>query len=334
MLSFILRRLVTAIPVLAIAVTLVFALVRLIPGDPAVTLLGPGATDEQVKALRDQLHLEQPLIGQYFSYLGGLLRGDLGQSLRTQQAIAQEMASRLPATLELALFALLLSLIVGIPVGILSAVRPRGFFDNLIRLVSLVGVSAPTFWLALLAQVVFALSLNLLPVSGRLDLFVEAPKRTGLLVLDGLLLGRPDLSWNALTHLILPASVIAAFLGATVARLVRTSMLEEINQDYVNTARSKGLAPSTVVLKHVLRNALLPTITIVGLKFAELLGGAILTETVFSWPGIGRYMFEAISVRDYPVIQAGTLMFALIFILSSALADVLYSLVNPRIRLE
>ena len=333
-LNFILRRILAAIPVLVLVVTIIFALVRLIPGDPAITLLGPGATEQQISALRQQLRLDEPVVGQYFGYIGNLLRGDLGQSLRTNQPIAGEIASRLPATIELSLFALLLSIVVGVPIGILSAVRPRGVFDNLTRVVALVGVSAPTFWLALLAQVIFALGLNLLPVSGRLDLFMDAPRITGLLVLDGLLSGRLGVTLNALLHLILPASVIAAFLGATVARLVRASMLEEINQDYVNTARSKGLAPSVVIVKHVVRNALLPTITIVGLKFAELLGGAILTETVFSWPGIGRYMFEAISVRDYPVIQAGTLMFAIVFIASSAIADILYSFVNPRIRLE
>lgn len=334
MLLFLIRRLLAALPVLALVVTLIFALVRLIPGDPAITLLGPGATDQQIEALRQQLRLNDPLPVQYLGYVGGLLQGDLGQSLRTNQPIAAEMAARLPATLELAFWALIFSLLFGLPVGILSATRPGGWWDNLTRLVSLIGVSAPTFWLALLAQVIFSLGLNLFPVSGRLDFFLEAPRITGLLVLDGLLAGRLDVTLDALLHLVLPASVIAAFLGATIARLVRTSMLEEIRQDYVNTARSKGLAPRVVILKHVVRNALLPAITIIGLKFAELLGGAILTETVFSWPGIGRYMFEAISVRDYPVIQAGTLMFALIFIASSALADVLYSLINPRIRLE
>ena len=319
---------------LFLVTVIIFALIRLIPGDPAVALLGEGATDQQVAALRAQLHLDEPLLGQFSGYIGGIVRGDLGQSLRTNRPIRAELLMRLPATIELSLFALLLGIVGGVPLGIVSAIRANRPVDHISRVVALIGVSAPIFWLALLLQVVFAIYLGLLPVSGRLDVFLRPPRITGFLLLDAILLRDSQVFISALRHLLLPASVLGAFLAATITRLLRASILEEIEQDYVRTARSKGFRERIVVGNHVLRNALLPTITLVGLKFAELLGGAILTETVFSWPGMGRYMFEAIKSRDYPVIQGGTLLFALIFILSSLLVDLLYGYLNPRIRVD
>jgi len=334
MLIYITRRLLGALPVLLLVAVIIFTLIRLVPGDPAVALLGEGATDAQVADLRAQLRLDEPLPQQFLGYMTGLLRGDLGRSLRTNRPIAEELLARLPATIELSLFALVLAVIIGLPLGILSAARAHGPFDHVSRILSLIGVSAPVFWLALLLQVIFAIYLGLLPVSGRLDVYLRPPRITGFLLLDGLLLGDMNVFWSALRHLLLPAGVLAAFLAATITRLLRASILEEIQQDYVRTAQSKGFRQRTVLMQHVLRNALLPTITITGLKFAELLGGAILTETVFSWPGMGRYMFEAIKARDYPVIQGGTLLFALIFILSSLLVDLLYGYLNPRIRVS
>ena len=334
MLTYLVQRLLSALPVLLLVAIIIFSLVRLIPGDPAVALLGEGATDQQVAALRTQLRLDEPLLDQFTGYIGGLLQGDWGKSLRTNRAIRTELLQRLPATIELSLLALFLALLVGLPLGLFSAVWANKSFDHISRVLALIGVSAPVFWLALVLQVVFAIYLGLLPVSGRLDVFLRPPRITGFLLLDSLLLADGQLFWSALSHLLLPAGVLAAFLAATIARLLRTSMLEELQQDYVRTARSKGLGSRAVLIRHVLRNSLLPTITITGLKFAELLGGAILTETVFAWPGMGRYMFEAIKSRDYPVIQGGTLLFALIFILSSLLVDSLYGYLNPRIRVK
>jgi peptide/nickel transport system permease protein len=334
MVSYIARRILNALPVLFLVAVIIFALIRLIPGDPAVALLGEGATEQQVAALREQLRLDEPIWEQFIGYIGGLLQGDLGRSLRTGRPISEELLMRLPATIELSLFSLILAVVAGIPLGILSAAWANRPFDQVTRLLALVGVSAPAFWLALLLQVVFALYLGLLPVSGRLDVFLRPPRITGFYLLDALLLGDTRMFASAVRHLILPASVLAAFLAATIARLLRASMLEEIRQDYVRTAEAKGLSRSLVLMRHVVRNSLLPTLTLTALKFAELLGGAILTETVFAWPGMGRYMFEAIKSRDYPVIQGGTLIFALIFVLSSLVVDLLYGYLNPRIRMR
>ena len=307
-------------------------LVRAIPGDPAVALLGEGASDAQVTALRAQLHLDEPFLVQFARYFGDLLQGDFGRSLRADRPIAEELLLRLPATIELSLAALFIAIVIGVPLGIASAVKANRPFDHVGRVVSLIGVSAPVFWSALLLQVVFSIYLGLLPVSGRLDVYLRPPRITGFLLLDGLLLGDPQVIGSALRHLILPAFVLGAFLAATIARLIRSSMLEELQQDYVRTATAKGLRRRPVLMTHVLRNSMIPAVTITGLKFAELLGGAILIETVFAWPGMGRYMFEAIKNRDYPVIQGSTLLFALVFIASSLLVDLLYGFLNPRIR--
>jgi len=334
MLEFTARRILYSIPALLLVLVIIFSLVRITPGDPAVALLGEGATEAQVKALREQLNLDLPMHEQFTRYVTGLLHGDLGTSMRTNRPILQELIQRLPATLELALFATLLALVVGIPLGILSAVYRNSWFDQAARLFSLVGVSVPAFWFAIILQIIFALLLGWLPVSGRLDPLVRPETVTGFLILDGLLTGDYDAAKDALRHILLPAAVLAAFYGATVARHLRANMLEVLSSDYIRTARGKGLAEVKVLLKHALQNAMLPVVTIIGLKFAELLGGAILTETVFSWPGMGRYMFEAIKVRDYPVIQGATLVFATIYMLSSLLVDLFYGVLDPRIRLK
>ncbi len=330
--SFIARRLVNAVPVLLLVLLIIFALVRLIPGDPAVTLLGPGASQQQIQALRAQLRLDQPLPAQLFGYIGGLAHGDLGRSLRTGRPIAQDVRDFLPATIELALSALVLAVVLGIPLALWSATHAHGASDQLIRLFSLVGVSAPAFWLALLLQVIFGVALNWLPVSGRIDVLLHPTRVTGFLLLDALLTGSFGVFINALVHLILPACVLGAFLVGTVARVLRASIMEQLSEDYARTAVAKGLVSRRVLFGHVLRNSLLPTVTLVGLKFADLLGGAILTETVFAWPGMGRYMYDAIAARDYPVIQSVTLLFAVIYVVSSLLVDLLYGVLDPRIR--
>lgn len=330
--NFILRRLASLVPVLFLVLVIVFSLTRIIPGDPAVTLLGPGATDAQIASLRAQLNLDEPLLQQFLSYLIGLLRGDLGFSLKSGQPVLDEILVRLPATLELSLMAVIVAIFVGIPVGVLSATRPNSIFDHVVRVVSLVGVSAPAFLLALILQLIFATYLGWLPVSGRMSPYMIADPITGFAVLDGLISGDMQAVGSALAHLVLPTMVLAAFLAATLGRFVRNTMLEVMTEDYIRTARAKGLSHNTVIVAHGLRNSLLPAVTVIGLKFAEMLGGAILTETIFAWPGVGRFMFEAIKNRDYPIIQGATLVFALIFVVTSLVVDLLYGVLDPRVR--
>jgi ABC-type dipeptide/oligopeptide/nickel transport system permease component len=332
MVSFLLRRLVSLIPVLCLVLVIVFSLARIIPGDPAITLLGPGATNQQIASLRLQLGLDQPAPIQFFHYLAGLLQGDFGTSLKTGNPVLQEILLRLPATLELSIMATLVAILVGLPIGVLSAIRPNSIFDHMTRVVSLVGVSMPAFLLALILQLVFGTYLGWLPVSGRMSSYIITEPITGFAILDGLLVGDFAAAWSAVQHLILPVTVLAAFLAATLGRFVRNTMLEVMAEDYVRTARAKGLSKTSVIIDHGLRNSLLPALTVVGLKFAEMLGGAILTETIFAWPGIGRFMLEAIKNRDYPVIQGTTLVFALLFVITSVAVDLLYGVLDPRVR--
>jgi peptide/nickel transport system permease protein len=331
-LGFAARRLLALIPVLVLVLVIVFSLVRIIPGDPATVLLGPGATEQQIAALRLQLRLDRPVLLQFVEYVAGLFIGDLGASLKTGAPVLGEILQRLPATMELSLLATLAAILVGVPLGVLSATRPNSIFDHVTRIVSLVGVSMPAFLLALVLQLIFASWLGWLPVSGRTSSLVSIEPITGFVILDGIL--RRDLAaaGNAVAHVILPMAVLAAFLAATLGRYVRNAMLESLGEDYIRTARAKGVPQGAVIYRHALRNALLPALTVVGLKFAEMLGGAILTETIFAWPGIGRYMFEAIRNRDFPVIQGVTLVFALIYVTTSFVVDVLHGGLDPRVR--
>ncbi|MBT9369838.1 ABC transporter permease [Rhizobium sp. CSW-27] len=332
MASFIIRRLIALIPVMCIVLVIVFSLVRIIPGDPATTLLGPGATAEQIAALRAQMNLDQPVVLQFWQYVAGLFTGDFGVSLKTGQPVAHEILTRLPATIELSVLAVIVAVVFGIPLGVLSATRANSLFDHVTRIVSLIGVSMPAFLLALILQLTFGTWLGWLPVSGRLSPYVPVETVTGFAVLDALITGNFAGVASALAHLVLPTAVLAAFLAATLGRFVRNTMLDVMGEDFIRTARAKGLHNRQVVLEHGLRNSLLPAVTIIGLKFAEMLGGAILTETIFAWPGIGRYMFEAIKNRDYPVIQGTTLVFALLFVLTSIVVDLLYGVLDPRVR--
>lgn len=328
MFTFLVRRLVALLPVLLI----VFSLVRLIPGDPAVTLLGPGATEAQIAALRTQLDLDQPVLIQFWNYAVGVVQGDLGTSLKSGRPVIDEILQRLPATLEIAVAAVLVAALIGTPVGVISATRANSGPDHVLRVVSLMGVSMPAFLLALILQLIFATWLGWLPVSGRVSSYFFYDEVTGFALIDAWRSGEPGAVGSVIAHMVLPVTVLAAFLAATLARFVRASMLEVLDEDFVRTARAKGMSRRTVIYNHALRNSLLPAITVVGLKFAEMLGGAILTETIFSWPGIGRYMFEAIQTRDYPVIQGATLVFALLFMLTSLLVDLLYAVLDPRVR--
>ena len=332
MLRVLVARLAGTLPVLLLVLVIVFSLARLIPGDPAVTLLGPGATDEQIAALRAQLRLDGPAPAQFVAYVAQLAHGDLGTSLKSGRPVLHEIGQRLPATIELSLLATAIALLVGIPLGVWSSVHANRGIDHVLRVVSLAGVSMPAFLIALLLQLVFGIHLGWLPISGRLSPYDVTESVTGFAVLDGLLTNDLEASADALRHLVLPSLVLAAFLAAVLMRFVRASMNEVMSQDYIRTARAKGVSETRVLFVHALRNGLLPAVTIVGLNFAEMLGGAILTETVFSWPGIGRYMFDAIRNRDYPVIQGTTLLFALMFIATALIVDLVYGMLDPRIR--
>lgn len=302
--SYVLRRLLGLVPVLFGITLLVFLFLQLIPGDPAQAILGERGTPEQLAALREKLGLNKPLYVQYLTFVKNILTGDLGTSAVSTIPVAEELKRRWPATFELALAATLVAVIFGIPVGILAAVRKNSLLDTLSMSLSLVGVSMPVFWLGLLLVYLFAVNLHWLPTGGRLstDLAIDFRPITGFLVLDGMLALKPEVLMDALRHLILPALTLGTIPLAILTRITRSAMLEVLSQDYVRTARAKGLAERQVILKHALKNALLPVVTIVGLQFGTLLGGAILTETIFSWPGIGSYIYEGILNRDYPVV--------------------------------
>jgi peptide/nickel transport system permease protein len=332
MLSFVAKRLLAVVPVLALVLVIVFSLVRMIPGDPATVLLGPGATTQQIEALRGQLKLDRPALLQFSDYALGVLGGDLGVSLKTGAPVLTEILQRLPATVELSLLATFAAVLIGIPLGVLSAVRQNSIIDHITRVASLTGVSMPAFLLALILQLIFAVWLGWLPVSGRSSSFVVVRPITGFLILDGLLRGDLKAMGDAAAHIVLPMTVLAAFLAATLGRYVRNAMLDTLGEDFIRTARAKGMPRRAVIYSHALRNAVLPALTIIGLKFAEMLGGAILTETIFAWPGIGRYMFEAIRNRDFPVIQATTLVFALIYVTAALVVDLLHGALDPRVR--
>jgi len=334
MLRYVIRRFLTIIPVLLGVSILVFGFIRLIPGDPATVMLGERATPESVARVRQQLGLDKPVYEQYLIYVSHALRGDLGMSILRQEPVTRELVRRFPATIELSLAAILFALLVGVPSGILSATQRGSWIDSFSMLVALVGVSLPIFWLGLMLSFVFAVLLHWLPTSGRLMATMEYQSITNLVILDSLLQGNSTLLLDALRHLVLPAVALGTIPMAIIARMTRSAMLETLGQDYIRTAQAKGLPQRTVILRHALRNALLPVITVVGLQVGILLSGAILTETIFAWPGIGRWIVEAIYARDYPIVQGVTLFIACIFVLVNLTVDVLYALVDPRIHYE
>lgn len=332
MLSYIVKRVMGVIPVLLCVSMLVFGFLRMIPGDPALIMLGERATQENINRVREQLGLNKPLHQQYLTFLGNALRGDLGRSVLRQEAVGEQLIRRFPATLELTLAAILIALVVGIPAGIISAVRRGTWFDTISMLVALTGVSMPIFWLGLMLIFLFSVVLHLLPTGGRLAADMQFTPITNLLLLDAVLRGDSQTFFQALRYLALPALALGTIPMAIIARMTRSAMLEVLSQDYVRTARAKGLKEGTVVIRHALRNAWLPIITVVGLQVGRLLSGAILTETVFSWPGIGRWLIDAIYARDYPIVQGVTLFIAILFVAVNLTVDILYALVDPRIR--
>lgn len=331
---YIFRRLLNLIPVLLGISLLVFLFLHLIPGDPAVVLLGDRATPEQVEVLRERLGLNRPLPIQYLEFLGSLLRLDFGRSIFTGFPIIEEIKIRWPATFELSVAAMAIALIVGIPAGVIAAVKRNSIIDNLTMSGSLLGVSMPVYWLGLLLVYLFAVNLKWLPPSGRLgtDIGFDFEPITGFYVLDTLLQGDLALFQDALAHLVLPAVTLSTIPLAIVARITRSTMLEVLGQDYIRTARAKGVLERWVIFKHALKNAMLPVVTIIGLEFGTLLGGAILTETIFAWPGIGKWIYEGILARDYPVVQGGVIFVATAFVLINLLVDISYAFLDPRIQ--
>lgn len=333
---YIVKRLLSLVPVLLGITLLVFSFLHFIPGDPAVALLGERATPEQLAALRERLGLNQPLVTQYLTFLNDLLHFRLGISITSGIPIADEIRQRFPATLELSIAAMLVAIVLGVPAGILAAVRKNRWLDNLTMAGSLLGVSLPVYWLGLLLIYLFAVHLHWLPSGGRIsvDTGFHFKPMTGFYVLDALLRLDGAAFTDILAHLILPAIALGTIPLAILARITRSAMLETLSQDYIRTARAKGLPERWVILRHAFKNALLPITTIVGLQFGTLLGGAILTETIFSWSGIGSWIYDGILARDYPVVQGGVITVAIAFVLINLLVDLSYAILDPRIQLK
>ncbi len=334
MLRFVVRRLLLLIPILIGLSILVFFWIRALPGSPATTLLGERATSEAIAAINEQYGLNKPLHVQYFAYVENVAQLDFGDSVTSRRPVLEEFKQRFPATIELAFAAMLFSILIGLPLGFLAAKRYGGWLDQLSLVASLLGISIPIFVLAIILKYIFAVKLGLLPTVGRISVLIDVDHPTNFYVLDALLAGNLEAFWDTLKHLILPAVALGSIPLAIVARITRAAVLDVQNEDYVRTARAKGVAPRTVDTRHILRNAMLPIATIIGLQTGLLLSGAVLTETVFAYPGIGTWLVDAIKARNYPVLQGGILFIALVFVLVNLLVDLSYALLNPRIRLS
>src|SRR6266508_2400744 len=347
MFRYTIRRVLGLIPVVFGISLVVFLLLRLIPGDPALLILGEHSSPEQRQQLREQLGLNRALLidlsgqrspfdTQCVSFMRDLLTGDLGDSIVHKRPVLTELRERFPATVELTVTALLIAVTLGVSIGIIAAIRRGTLIDALMLVIALLGVSIPIFWLGLMLQYLFAVNFRILPISLRIDLDLSRGFQfiTGLYTVDGLLRGRPDITLNALKHLIMPGFVLATVPLAIIARMTRSAMLEVLNQDYIRTARAKGLRNQVVIVRHALRNALLPVVTVVGLQLGLLLSGAILTATVFSWPGIGTWLLEGIQGRDYPIVQGGVIFVALVFVIVNTLVDLSYIFFDPRIHYQ
>jgi peptide/nickel transport system permease protein len=333
--KFVLRRLLLMIPLL-IGITLVaFIISQTVPSDPINAALGQNAVahPEIVAAFRAKWGLDQPPHIQYLTYLFNLIQGDLGTSIATHNPVVEDLGRYMPATAELATSAIILAIGIGVPFGIISALRRNTWLDQVSRILSLIGVSAPVFWLALLALFVFYSRLRWLPGPGRLDIGRDPPHSvTGWYTIDALWWGDFSLFFNALSHLILPSIVLAAFSMGLITRITRSAVLDVVGQDYIRTARSKGLHEPTITLRHTLPNAMIPTVTVLGLSYGNLLTGAVLTETIFSWPGIGQYAYQASVRLDFPAIMGVTMLIALVFIVVNLVVDLLYIFLDPRLR--
>jgi peptide/nickel transport system permease protein len=309
-------------------------MLRLIPGDPAHLLLGEFASPEEVARIRERLGLDRSYLYQYLVYTKNLVQGDMGVSIRTNVPVSQELFVRFLATVELSVAAMVISSLLGILAGVISSVRRNSIFDYCSMVMALGGISMPIFWLGLMLMYLFSVKLGIFPIMGRFTMGLDYQPVTGLVILDSLFRGDFQLFLNSLWHLTLPAITLATIPMAIIARMTRSSMLEVMSKDYIRTARAKGLGFATVILKHGLKNAFLPIITIIGLNFGLLLGGAVLTETIFSWPGLGRYVVDSLLARDYPAVQGCILFFAVIMVLVNLAVDMFYFYVDPRLRID
>jgi dipeptide transport system permease protein len=333
MLRFLFTRASLIVPTFIGITLLVFVLVRLIPGDPIETMAGEHGIDQAVhEQLRHEYGFDRPVIVQYGYYLARLIHGDLGRSIATHKPVIEEFVTLFPATIELSLCAMLFALLAGIPAGIIAAVRRNSIFDHGVMGVSLTGYSMPIFWWGLLLILLFSVQLGWTPVSGRIAVLYFVEPKTGFLLIDTLIAGDTAAFWSALSHLVLPTIVLGTVPLAVIARMTRSAMLEVLGEDYIRTARAKGLSSFRVIAIHALRNALIPIVTVIGLQVGTLATGAILTETIFSWPGVGHWLIEGIARRDYPVLQGGTLLIGAIIMTVNLLVDVTYGMINPRIR--
>ncbi|MCE7982386.1 MAG: ABC transporter permease [Caldilinea sp. CFX5] len=330
--QFIARRLLSLIPVLLGVSIVVFALIRLIPGDPVIVMLGERARPEAIERVREEMGFNRPIYVQYLEWMGRVLRGDLGTSIINRTAVMDELKYRLSATVEMIVVGMLIGLVIGIGIGIISALRRNSWIDLIATGGALLGVSMPIYWLALILVYALAVNRQIFPPSARLDADLQVTRQTGFMLIDTLLMGDIRLFLNALWHLILPSFVLSTVVMPILARLTRASMLEVMRQDYVRTADAKGLRRRVVITRHALKNALLPIVTVVGLQLGGLLGGALLTETIFSWPGMGLWTYRAILSRDYPIVQGAVLVSATIYVVVNLLVDISYAYLDPRIR--
>lgn len=350
MTRYIIQRILSLIPTILGVTLTVFLLLRLIPGDPAVAMLGEHAAQENVERIREQLGLNRPLFldrealeqgdvsdffdSQYLRYLGRLARADLGNSIHRRVPIAQELRTRFPATMELALWSMVLAILIGVPIGIVSAARRGSVVDSVSTVGALIGVSMPIFWLGLMEIMLFAVILQWLPSGGRLSHATDVRSITNMVVIDSILTGNVEALTDTLKHLVMPTIALATIPMAIIARMTRSSMLEVLREDYIRTAHAKGLREVVVLSRHALKNAFLPVITIIGIQTSSLMAGAVLTETIFSWPGVGKWVYDAILGRDYPIVQSGTLLITIVIVVVNLIVDLSYAFLDPRIHYD
>jgi dipeptide transport system permease protein len=334
MFRFLVRRLALTVPTFLALMFVTFMMIRLVPGDPIEVRRGErGISPERLAELRHEMGLDQPIWKQFGDYVWGLLHGDFGVSIITQNPVLQEFLTLFPATVELSACALVFAIVIGIPAGVIAASRRGGIYDQTLMGLALTGYSMPIFWWGLMLILIMSNTLGLTPVSGRVDLIkYYYPQVTGFMLIDSLISGQKGAFGDAVRHLILPTIVLGTIPLAVIARMTRSSMLEVLEEDYVRTARAKGLPPQRVIGIHALRNALIPVVTVIGLSVGSLLAGAVLTETIFSWPGVGKWLIESIFRRDYPALQGGIMLISSIVIVVNLLVDLTYGLINPRIR--
>ncbi len=331
---YIIKRLLQIIPVVLGVTLIAFILIHIAPGDPVQTMLGQHATQQEIDEIRAKFGLDQPLYVQYFIWLGDLLKGDMGRSIISHEQVTIEIASRFPNTIELAIAAMIFAILIGIIAGIISATKQYSLADYSVMGIALFGISMPVFWLGIMLMMIFGVFLGWLPIGGRIDLLIPFHRITGFMVIDSIITGNGAALISVLRHLILPAIALGTIPMAIIARTTRSSMLEILRQDFIRTERAKGLSERKVIYKHAIRNALVPVVTVIGLNFGLLLSGAILTETVFSWPGVGRLVIDSVFDRDYPLVIGCILVFALVFVIVNLLTDLLYTYIDPRIHYD